>query len=171
MNKTTINNIKQNYGKIKSYKIKELELEKYLELFSKKNIQLESNLIDLNSTYSYLDEIGLGEYSYIDTIIKNSLVWQELNKYSQNEFKIMEVEYISPEKARDILKSYIYYSQDVWNKYVDAETYEYYSSEISSYEFLSILVNILVDVNRHYLIDQALPEMENNKTIQRLLTK
>ncbi len=155
-------NIKENFGKIKLYKLKEFELERYLELFLKMNTQLENNLKSLNST---------------DTLTKNSLVWEELNKYMQNDFKIIEAEYISQEKAKDILKSYIYFSQDVWNKYVNADTYEYYSSGISSYEFLNILVTILVDVNRHHLINQFLKKYQptgdndNTKIIQRLLIK
>ncbi len=136
------------------YKGYQERLNQHYQNFIRKNSELYDRLSMLDNVISYIKEIGIGEYSYIDKEIMAMPACAELESFIYNDNDITCTEKITNEKALDILKDYIYYNRKTFGKYISEEAYVDFGYLPFS-DKAEWLVDLLVDVNRHHELNKA----------------
>ncbi len=148
-----------------------------LKHFNKKDRSMKKALADLYPHLVYVREIGMNQYDFIDQKISSSGIYEEVAKYFDSCNKLRYAENINEASATYIFINYLYYSNYSFKKYITDDTYEQFTKLNDFGKKVDWIVDLLIDVNRCYLINQTLkkfnmnyPQKEQNP-LERLLTK
>ena len=148
-----------------------------LKHFNKKDRAMKEVLADLYPHLVYVREIGMNQYGFIDNKISSSGIYEEVAKYFDSYNKLRYVENINENLATLIFVYYIYYGNCNFKKYITDDTFEQFTKLNDLGKEVDWIVDLLIDVNRCYLINKTLkkfnmnyPQIESNP-LERLLTK
>lgn len=152
-------------------------VDKCLLQFCKKDKAMKEALADLYPHLVYVREIGMNQYGFIDNKISSSGIYEEVAKYFDSYNKLLYAENINENLATLIFVYYIYYGNCSFKKYVTEDAFEQFIRLSDLGKEGEWIVDLLVDINRCYLINKTLkkfnmnyPQKEQNP-LERLLTK
>ena len=153
-------------------------VDKWLQQFCKKDKAMKEALADLYPHLVYVREIGMNQYGFIDNKISSSGIYEEVAKYFDSYNKLRYVKNINEHLATLIFIYYICYNNNCcFKKYITEDTFEQFTKLNDLGKEGEWIVDLLVDINRCYLIDKTLkkfnmnyPQKEQNP-LERLLTK